>query len=110
GEWMNGQRARAEGRRAEAVAALRGAAQMPLRPFALYALACLGEENFAAVLASQPGLFLAQRCRAQLALTRFCRREGTPGELLDALQQAESVGYHLGGAEHYRRLAQALKQ
>jgi hypothetical protein len=111
GEWVAGQRARAEGQHAEAATALRIASNRPaLRLFALYALACLGEGDFAAVLAGQPGLFLAQRCRAQLALARFCRREGTPGEFLEALQQAESAGYRPCGAEHYRRLALALKQ
>jgi hypothetical protein len=110
-DWVAGQRARAEGRRDEAAAALRAASAVAaLRPFARYALACLGEDDFAAVLASQPGWFLAQRCRARLALGRFCRREAAPGEWLEALQQAEAAGYRLTGAEHYRRLALALKQ
>jgi len=110
-DWVVGQRARAEGRGDEAVVALRGAlAVAPLRPFARYGLASLGEEDFAALLANQPGLFLAQRCRARLALDRFRRREASPGELLEALQQAETAGYRLPGADHYRRLALALKQ
>src|SRR5439155_2414825 len=101
-DWLAGQRARAEGRRDEAAAALRAAAgRAPLRPFARYALADLGAEDFAAVLGGQPGWFLAQRCRARLALERFRRREGTPGEFLEALQQAETAGYRPGGAEHY---------
>lgn len=110
-DWVAGQRARAEGRHDEAAAALRTASAVaPLRPFARYALACLGADDFAAVLSSQPGWFLAQRCRARLALGRFCRREATPGELLEALQQADAAGYRLTAAEHYRRLALALKQ
>jgi hypothetical protein len=110
-DWVAGQRARAEGRHEEAVAALRAASGVPaLRPFGCYALACFREDDFAAVLASQPGRFLVQRCRARLALARFCRREAAPGELLEALQQAEAADYRLNGAEHYRRLALALKQ
>ncbi len=110
-DWLAGQRARAEGRHDEAQATLRAASlPVPLRPFARYALACLGADDFAAVLASQPGLFLAQRCRARLALDQFLRRRGTPGELLEALQKAEAAGYRPHGAEHYRRLALALKQ
>jgi hypothetical protein len=109
-DWINGQRARAEGRPDEAVAALRAAAGLaPLRPFARYALACLGADDFAALLSSHPGWFLAQRCRARLALDRFRGRQGAPSELPEALQQAESAGYRPGGAEHYRRLALALK-
>ena len=108
--WLAGQRARVEGS-GDPVAALGSAADMaPLRPFARYALACLGAEDFASVLASLPGWFLAQRCRARLALDRFRRRQGTPGEFLEAIQAAEAAGYRPGGAEHYRRLALALKQ
>jgi len=110
-DWDAGQRARAAGRRDEAAAALRRAATVgPLKPFARYGLACLGEDDSAAVLASQPGWFLAQRCRTRLVLERFCRREATPGELLEALQQAEAAGYRPVGADHYQRLALALKQ
>jgi hypothetical protein len=108
-DWIAGQRARAEGRREEA--ALRAASAVaPLRPFARYALAGLAADDFADILASQPGWFVAQRCRARLALQRFLRRQGTPGELLEALQKAESANYRPGGVEHYRRLALALKQ
>jgi hypothetical protein len=110
-DWVAGQRARSEGRHDEAVAALRAVSSGgPLSPFARYALACLGQDDFAGVLAGQPGWFLAQRCRGRLALVRFCRREAAPGELLEALQQAEAAGYRIAGAEHYRRLALALKQ
>jgi hypothetical protein len=110
-DWVAGQQARAEGRREEAVAALRAAqAAAPLAPFARYALACLGADDFAAVPAGQPGLFLAARCRARLALDRFCRREASPAELLEALQAAEAAGYRPDGLEHFRRLALALKQ
>jgi tetratricopeptide (TPR) repeat protein len=109
-DWVTGQRARSEGRHDEALVALQALSAGPLRPFARYALACLGHDDFAAVLAGQPGWFLAQRCRARLALGRFCRREAAPGELVEALQQSEAAGYRLAGAEHYRRLALALKQ
>ncbi len=110
-DWGAGQRARAAGQRDEAVRALRQAVLGgPLQPFARYGLACLGEDDLAAVLASQPGWFLAQRCRMRLLLERFCRRDATPGELLEAVQQAEAAGYRPAGAEHYRRLALALKQ
>lgn len=110
-DWVAGQRARSDGRHDEAVAALQAVSSAgPLRPFARYALACLGHDDFAAVLAGQPGWFLAQRCRARLALGRFCRRQAAPGELAEALQQADAAGDRLAGAEHYRRLALALKQ
>jgi hypothetical protein len=110
-DWVAGQRARSERRRDEAAAGLRAvSAAGPLHLFAHYALACLGQDDFAAVLASRPGSFLAHRCRARLALGRFCQREAAPGELLESLHQAEAAGYRLAGAEHYRRLALALKQ
>ena len=63
----------------------------------------------AAVLASQPGLFLALRCRALVALDRFRKREATPAELLDALRQAASAGWTDPAADHFRRLALALQ-
>ena len=110
-DWDAGQRARAEGRRDDALTALQRAARLgPVQTFARYGLACLGEGDLGAVLAGQPGPFLAQRCRMRQILERFCRREATPGELLEGLQQAETAGYRPVGAEHYRRLALALKQ
>ncbi len=77
--------------------------------FARYALARLGRDDPAAVLASQPGLFLALRCRALAALDRFRKREATPAELLDALRQAASAGWIDPAADHFRRIAQALQ-
>jgi tetratricopeptide (TPR) repeat protein len=110
-DWLAGQRARAEGRCDEATTALRSAAAVPaLAPFARYALACLGEGDFGAVLGGQPGWFLAARCRARVALDRFCRRDASPAEWLAALQLAETAGYRPPAAEHFRRLALALKQ
>jgi hypothetical protein len=99
------------GRREEAVAKLQSAkSSPPLAPFARYALAALGEDDLAAVLSAQPGWFLAVRCRARLALDRFRRREAAPAEVLEALQQAEGAGYRPNEADHFRRLALALKQ
>jgi hypothetical protein len=110
-DWRAAQRARAEGHHEEAAAALaRAGSVSALHPFVRYVQACLGDGDFAAVLASQPGWFLAVRCRARLGLHRFCRRQASAGELLEALQQADAAGYRLAGTEHYRRLALALKQ
>src|SRR5262249_24872837 len=86
--------ARLNGQRAEAVVLLRQALNAPwLQPFARYALACLGHDDFAALRAAHPGLFLAVRCRAQLALEHFRNRQTTPGELLELLTQAARHGY-----------------
>ncbi len=106
---LRGHNALAAGRMEEAVAAFREAATQPAgQPFARYALACLGQDDPAAVLASQPGLFLALRCRAWIALDRFRKRQATPAELLDAVQQAASAGWTHPAADHFRRLAQSL--
>ncbi|HZT80302.1 MAG TPA: hypothetical protein VFA26_08775 [Gemmataceae bacterium] len=106
---VRGQEARIDGRREEALAALREALAVPAaQPFARYALACLGQDDFAAVLAGQPGLFLAARCRARLVLERFARRQASPAELLEALDQA--AGYRSPAADHFRRLAEALQK
>jgi hypothetical protein len=108
-DFLRGQQARAQGDGASAVAAYRAASADPAAaPFARYALACLGEEDPAAVLAAQPGLFLALRCRARLAQERFRRREIGPTELLDALRAAEAAGYRDPEAEHLRDLALAV--
>src|SRR5262249_53585908 len=64
----------------------------------------------AVLLASQPGLFLAVRCRARLTMERFRRREATPAEVLDALHQATAGGYQDAAAGHFHRLAAALQQ
>ena len=106
---LRGHEALAAERTEEAVAAFREAATQPaVQPFARYALACLGQDDPAAVLASQPGLFLALRCRAWIALDRFRKRQATPAELLDAVQQAASAGWTHPAADHFRRLAQSL--
>jgi tetratricopeptide (TPR) repeat protein len=110
-DFLRGQEARLAGDRETAAAAYRAALEMPaVQPFARYALACLGQEDPAAVLAAQPGLFLAVRCRARAAGERFRRRQITPADYLDALGPATAVGYSDAGAEHCRRLAQALGQ
>ena len=110
-DFLAGQQARLQGRVEAAIAAYRAARESPLaQPFARYALACLGQEDAAALLASQPGLFLAVRCRARLAVERFRRREASPAECLDALQQAADNGYHDAAAEHFRHLAHVLHQ
>ncbi len=110
-DFLYGQQARRQGRNEEAMTAYRAALGSPMaQPFARYALACLGHEDMAALLASQPGLFLAVRCRARLVEERFRRREARPGEYLDALQHAATNGYEDAAAEHFRRLAVALQQ
>ena len=80
------------------------------QPFARYALATLGQDDPAALLASQPGLFLALRCRALVALQKFQRRESTAAELLDALQHAAHADYHSAAVEHFRQVALVLQQ
>jgi tetratricopeptide (TPR) repeat protein len=108
-DYLNGQEARRKGQVEQAITAYRAALGSPIaQPFARYALACLGQDDFAALLAGLPGLFLAVRCRARLAVERFRRREASPAEYLDALQQAAVVGYQDAAAEHFRRLAAAL--
>jgi hypothetical protein len=101
----------AEGRTEEAVMALEKAQTQPVvEPFARYALACLGHYDPAAVLASQPGLFLALRCRAGQVLERYRQRQASAMELMDVLQQAAGAGYHNDAADHFRRLAEILQQ
>ncbi len=110
-DYLRGQEARLAGNTEAALAAYRAALAAPaVQPFARYALACLEQENPAAVLAAQPGLFLAVRCRARTAQERFRRRQMTPAEYLDALAPATAAGYRDAGAEHFRRLAQVLGQ
>jgi tetratricopeptide (TPR) repeat protein len=78
---QEGHVARLAGRNDLAEAAYRQAIQVPLaQPFARYGLACLGQGDLSALLASQPGLFLALRCRALLGLERFRLRASTPAE------------------------------
>src|SRR5260370_384351 len=87
---IDGQQSRGEP--AKAAAALQVAqTSAVLRPYARYGLACLGQEDFAAVLADLPGTFLAPRCRLWLTLARFCRREAPASELLSAVPQADAA-------------------
>jgi len=108
--WVEGQTARASGvGPARALASLQAAQASPLlRPFVRYALACLGQEDFATLLAELPGTFLAPRCRLWLTLGRFCRREVPAAELLAALQQATLAGHAAIGLSAWQRFAQAL--
>jgi hypothetical protein len=110
-DFVRGQQARAAGRDAEAEAAYQSSLNSPVaQPFARAALASLGKDDPAAVLAGQPGLFLAVRCRARIALERFRLRQITPAELLDSLQQAAAAGYRSSPADHFWALAEALQQ
>src|SRR5262249_30778259 len=99
------------GKAEDAAAAFRAARmQAAVQPFAAYALACLGQEDPAAVLTQQPGMFLAVRCRAWAALDRFRKRQATPAAVLDALHQAWAAGWRHPPAEPFRRLAEPLQQ
>jgi tetratricopeptide (TPR) repeat protein len=107
--WQRGQQLRQMGRIEEASAAFREALAVPLtRPFPRYALACLGQDDFAAILASQPGLFLAIRCRTQLVAQRFRQRKAGAAEMLDVLHQGEKHGFRLASGDHLRSLALIL--
>jgi hypothetical protein len=80
-ELLRGYQAVLDGKAEDAAAACRAARmQAAVQPFAGYALACLGQEDPAAVLTQQPGMFLAVRCRAWAALDRFRKRQATPTE------------------------------
>ncbi len=107
-----GYRELTEGRTMEAVEAFRAAqGQQSALPFARFALARLGYDSFAALLAVQSGLFIAVRCRVWLALERFRLRQGNPAEWLETLQHESRLGFIAGPiVEHYRRLAQLLRQ
>ncbi len=108
-DYLRGQAARQADQGDEAAAAYRAALAGPVgQPFARAGLAALGQDDWATVLASQPGLFLAVRCRARIALERFRQRQIAPAELLDALHQA--ANYQSGASEHFRQLALALQQ
>jgi hypothetical protein len=109
-DYLRGQQARREGQGGAAEAYRAALGSPAAQPFARYGLVCLGQDDPAALLAAQPGLFLAVRCRARLALERFGRREINPAECLDALQQAATAGYRGEALDHFRRLAQALQQ
>jgi hypothetical protein len=108
-DYLRGQRAWLAGDWPTAARAYRAALCQPaVAPFARYSLACLGQDDPAVLLAAQPGLFLAVRCRARLAVDHFRRREISPVEFLDAVQAAVSAGYRGGAVEHFLRLAGAL--
>jgi hypothetical protein len=109
-DYLRGQDHRLAGRWQEAAEAYRAALNGPAAPFARFALARIGQDDFATLLAARPGLFLALRCRAQLAIERFLRREASSAECLDALQLAATVGYGGAAADHYRTIATALRQ
>jgi hypothetical protein len=110
-DWLHGQQERKEGRLDRAAEAYRAVLAFPAaRPFARYALAGRGAEDYAALLAAQPGLFLAVRCRLWSVLERFRRRRAMPAEYLDVCQLAATAGYHSDAADHFRRLALALQQ
>jgi hypothetical protein len=107
--WVRGQQARAEREPEHAIEALRAALGAALlKPFARYALACLGQDDFAALLAEAPGNFLAPRCRAWLTLVCFCRREATAADLLQAIQQTTAAGHKSATLPGWQALAQAL--
>ena len=108
--WVAGQTGRVSGAEpATVIASLHTARASPiLRPFARYALACLGQEDFTALLAELPGNFLAPRCRLWLTLARFCRREAPAAELLSALQQAATAGHGATGRIAWQQFAQLL--
>jgi hypothetical protein len=109
-DFVAAQRLRAEGKREQAAVLYRSALGLAAaQPFARFGLACLGEEDPAAILASSPGLFFALRCRARQGIDRFRRRESSPADLLDILQQAGNAGWGNEAVRHFRRLAEALQ-
>jgi len=106
-----GHQARLVGQIEEAVAAYQKArVGGAVEPFARHALACLGFDDHQAVLASQPGLFLALRCRVWLALERFRRREATHTEFFEVVQQAGAAGFEDSAADHFRQLSLILQR
>src|SRR5262249_57818042 len=107
--WMRGQQARAEESNPEQASKLLENARESalLRPFARCALACLGRDDFAAVLAETPGSLLTPRFRLWQSLVRFCRREEAT-ELLQAIQQAHAAGYRTTTLAGWQRLAHGL--
>src|SRR5262249_25940417 len=60
------------------------------------------------VLAETPGNFLVPRCRGWLTLARFCRREATATDFLQAIQQASAASHQLPVLSAWEALAQAL--
>jgi tetratricopeptide (TPR) repeat protein len=109
-DYLRGQELRLAGKHVKAADAYRLALQSPAAAFSRYGLARMQADEFASILASQPGLFLALRCRAQMVVDRFLKREATPAECLDALSAAASLGYRSASADHYLTLASAHRQ
>jgi tetratricopeptide (TPR) repeat protein len=110
GDLYRGHLARLAGQNDLAAAAYRQALTLPFaQPFAHYGLACLSQEDFAVLLAGQPGLYLALRCRARLALERFRKREITPTEFVEVLQQARNAGFQDVAAGHFKQIADLLQ-
>ncbi len=101
--WIQAQQARLPGGDpARVLTLLEGTAGVPrLQGLVRYVRACLGREDFAALLASLPGPFLASRCRVWATLACFCRGEVSPAELLGTIQQSS-------GKEAWQELARAL--
>jgi tetratricopeptide (TPR) repeat protein len=96
----------------DATESFRAAVALPAAaPFARYALARLGHDNFADILAARPGLFLAVRCRVRLALERFRLRETSAADWLDTLHREGRLGYVPSSAiDHFRELALILRE
>jgi tetratricopeptide (TPR) repeat protein len=110
-DYLRGRQAQRSGDRTAAVAAYREAQGISvLGPFARYALACLGEDDFQALLATQPGLFLAARCRSRIAAERFRRRELGPAELLESVQSAATAGHRNAALEQFAEIARTLEE
>jgi hypothetical protein len=106
-----GQQARLEGNLVEASAALQQARGNSVsEPFARYALACLGKDDPAALLAGQPGLFLAVRCRVRQMVERFRTRQASTSELLDALHSSSATKFSDPSVEHFRQITQLLQR
>jgi hypothetical protein len=103
--WVKAQQERLPGGDpGRSLALLEGMTGVPrLQGLVRYVRACLGNEDFAALLASLPGPFLATRCRVWATLARFCRGECPPAELLGTLQQSS-------GLESWQELARALAE
>ncbi len=106
---LQAQRARAEHPQVTNLAAAYESIQAPpLLPVVRYARACLGQDDFAALLASLPGPFLAARCRVWSSLERFCQREVDAGTLLTAIQQARAAGYEPPSLAHWEEVARCV--
>jgi tetratricopeptide (TPR) repeat protein len=108
---QRGHSALLEGQLEQATAAFRAALTQPVaQPFARYALARLGQDEFTALLATPLPLFLAVRCRVWSMLERFRQREAAPADWLDAVKSAGAAGVNDPTFEHFRHLALLLQQ